>query len=82
MKLDEIDDADLIRSLSSLRCPACGGPKERAHTLCGRDYFRLPGQARRDLYRRVGEGYREAVLAAFGLLKKTEFLMPPEAAKA
>ena len=58
------DAAQLIESLGSTVCPACGGPKNRGHTFCSRDYFTLTKQGRTALYQRVGDGYEEAFSAA------------------
>ena len=68
--------ADLIRSLESETCPACGDAKRRAQTLCYRCYKRLPRRMQHDLYRLLGDGYEEAVAAALAHLKAPEFIQP------
>ncbi len=60
-----IDTRTAIESLRSRLCPACGGSKKPRQTLCYGCYKKLP-QGRKDaLYDYVGEGYEEAVEAAF-----------------
>jgi hypothetical protein len=66
--LADVDDHELVISLGSKVCPACGGGKKRAHTFCGPDYYKLDTQTRKDLYRRLGSGYREAIAAALRIL--------------
>lgn len=60
---------DLLRSLMSTICPACGNVKATRQTLCRKDYYALPPQTRKALYQRVGEGYEEAIAQAFDALK-------------
>lgn len=60
---------DLMRSLMSTICPACGNVKATRQTLCRKDYYALPPANRKALYQRVGEGYEEAVALAFDVLK-------------
>lgn len=69
MKTTDLDDRAVLRSLRRHVCPACGGPKLSAQTLCRKDYHRLPQALQFALYRRVGEGYREAVVTALIALK-------------
>ena len=64
MKPQEIDNKGLIDSLRSTVCPACGGPKHAKMSLCGRQYRQLPPAMRNALYRRIGNGYREAFIEA------------------
>jgi hypothetical protein len=71
--IDTVDNIDLIWSLRRTVCPACGGAKQPAQTLCSKDYYRLPKEARDALYNRLGHGYREAVAAAMDLLKVEKF---------
>jgi hypothetical protein len=75
---ERVDTRALLVSLRSVVCPACGGPKKTMQTLCRRDFYSLPTQARRDLWRQLGHGYREAVLVAMEILGKAEFILPPE----
>jgi hypothetical protein len=37
--MPQLDDHDLVKSLGSTRCPACGGKKKRAQTFCGREVY-------------------------------------------
>lgn len=76
MKVEEIDDMELLESLGSTICPACGNEKNRKQTLCYKDYSRLTKEEKQNLYNLVRGGYKEAVVAAFVHLKKTEFIMP------
>lgn len=55
---------DMVRSLGSNTCPACGVYKQRARTFCGSCYHELPFTLRSSLYCRIGKGYRPAVLMA------------------
>lgn len=68
---------DLVASLASKTCPACGGAKNPRHTFCSRDYYVLPPDLRTRLYNRVGDGYAEAVSAALVRLGRREFIRPP-----
>lgn len=68
-----INPSTLARSLQSDLCPMCGKWKRPAQTMCPADYRKLPGQLKKDLYNRIGEGYEEAVDAAMKSLGVTEF---------
>ncbi len=70
--------AEAVESLRSLVCPACGEPKKRMKTLCGSCYFRVPRHEQKALYSRSGEGYEQAIAAAFKSLDVEVFTMPPE----
>lgn len=74
--MDTPTDRALCVSLASTTCPACGGPKQRAHTFCSRDYYVLPKAKRNALYNPLGSGYAEAVVAAMGLLGCWGFITP------
>lgn len=76
MKTQELTDLNVVLSLRSTTCPACGSRKQSAKTLCLRDYRRLPGKMRNDLYNRVRCGYREAVIAALQFLDVAEPAIP------
>lgn len=69
--------ADLVASLRSTTCPACGGEKRPNETLCSHEYYRLPRAKRNRLYDYVSAGYAEAVVAAFLFLGVDTFTMPP-----
>lgn len=71
-----LDARDLVRSLRSTVCPACGGAKSSGMTLCQSDYYRLPAHARKRLYRRVGEGYESAFHAAMAELGVAAPILP------
>lgn len=68
---------EVIDSLHSRTCPACGGFKRPRNSLCYAEYMKLPAPIRRDLYKVFGAGYEEALAAAFKHLGKTDFIMPP-----
>lgn len=55
-------------SLFGMLCPACGREKIAKHTVCGCCYRQLPSPLQRSLYRRMGEGYEEAVAVALEFL--------------
>lgn len=76
MLLSEATDRDLVESLRSTVCPACGRTKKTRQTLCLSDYRRLPHGQRVALYDLLGDGYREAIGAAFVTLKVSEFRTP------
>lgn len=69
--------SDLVRSLLSCTCPACGFPKTGRKTLCKSCYFALPQPMRNALYQGVRDGYEEAVFAA---LERLGMPAPPRAA--
>jgi len=48
---------------------ACGNPKQPSRSFCYRCYMALPGDMRRDLWKRLGEGYEEAYEAAVKYLE-------------
>jgi hypothetical protein len=62
------DAKQCVRSLNSTICPACGGTKNRAMSLCRRDYYKLPAAMRKAQYARVGSGYEEAMSEALHFL--------------
>jgi len=71
-----LESKDLIHSLASGRCPACGKGKQPRNTFCAGCYYKLPARMRPTLYRRLGNGYEESVAQAMQILKRSEFLMP------
>lgn len=71
-----MDTRDLIRSLSSDLCPACGKKKRPQQTLCGKDYQSLPSPIKTALYDHVGQGYEEAFAAAMKHLKVSNPMYP------
>ena len=61
---------ELVESLQSEVCPACQGRKWEGKSVCIRCWRRLPAEIRQALYRRVGQGYEEAVGAALEALAR------------
>lgn len=61
----------VVSSLCSTTCPACGGIKQKHHSLCRQEYFALPKAMQLALWK-PGKGYEEA-LAALGVLEVEEF---------
>lgn len=62
----------LVQSLRSNTCPACGATKQASNSFCRSCYFELDAGSRRALYRKVGEGYEQAMAGALnelGVLK-------------
>ena len=47
------------KELAGEEC-ACGNRKSGGHSFCRRCYFALPGDMRRDLYQKIGNGYEKA----------------------
>lgn len=74
-----IETNALISSLRSGVCPACGGAKKSAQTMCRSCYFKLPRMMRDALYDRVGAGYEQAFDEAMQRLGVTEPHIPTEA---
>ena len=72
----ELDNKALCLSLASTVCPACGGQKRPKQTFCGGEYRSLPMPLRSALYRKMGQGYREAVIEALKFLSANEVHMP------
>ena len=73
------DRRQLLLSLQSEVCPACGGPKQRRHTLCRPDFHKLPRRLQCALYDLMGRGYEDAVSEALLNLNATEFILPDSA---
>jgi hypothetical protein len=59
-----------VASLRSDTCPMCGAGKTPMRTFCGGCFGRLPSALARALYRKVFEGYLEALQAALEHLSK------------
>lgn len=51
---------EILQSLGSTRCAACGGLKEPRRSHCQSCYYALPPYMRRSLSQRFGSGYEEA----------------------
>ena len=69
----KISERELVTSLASNKCPACGRHKRERQTFCGADYFRLPKEMQRSLYNGLDAGYAEAVSAAMHRLGANTF---------
>jgi uncharacterized paraquat-inducible protein A len=51
---------EILRSLQSTKCEACGSSKKAMKSHCSRCYFKLPKRLQRNLYLGFGVGYEEA----------------------
>jgi hypothetical protein len=71
------DTEQLIRSLRSATCPACGGKKKAGKSLCPTDYYALNPDQRKALYQRIGRGYEAALTEALEYLGVETFHQPP-----
>ncbi len=61
---------EILESFKSKVCPSCGGIKNPRQSLCGKCFYTLPGNKRRDLWLEWGKGYEEAFEVAMEHLKK------------
>jgi DnaJ-class molecular chaperone len=68
MEVSEITTEQMVESLYSRTCPACGGRKGEQKTFCFECYERLRREKQSALYRRVGAGYESAVRDAMTAL--------------
>jgi DnaJ-class molecular chaperone len=68
LNASEITTEQMVDSLYSRVCPACGGQKGDQKTLCFECYGHLRRPKQEALYRRVGSGYEAAVREAMGAL--------------
>jgi hypothetical protein len=50
-------------------CQGCKGPKPSRMSHCRSCYFSLPKDMRRQLYKRIGEGYEEVYAESLEVLK-------------
>lgn len=72
---------ELLASLKSGTCPACGDAKKLRQTLCLNCYRGCKRATQKSLYSRLGQGYAEAVEQAFADLDRHVFRLPePEEA--
>lgn len=62
------EQATLIASLRSNKCPACGKHKGPGKSFCWPCWNRLPKPLRQPLYAHVGSGYEEAHAEAMAAL--------------
>ncbi len=53
------EDKQLFKNLMSTTC-RCGEPKGQAKSHCLECYRKLPAHMQKALWRRIGDGYREA----------------------
>jgi hypothetical protein len=61
---------EILKSLGSTKCEACGETKHPKMSHCRGCYFALPQAMRRALYKRFGEGYEEAFEESLQFLKE------------
>ena len=67
----------LLRSLQSTICPACGETKITHQSLCKGDYYALPKPMQRALYLRIDHGYAEALADALNYHDLSTLYWPP-----
>jgi hypothetical protein len=60
---------EILESLGSTTCGACGGPKQPRMSHCSTCYYALPQYMRKALYQRFGEGYEQAYEESLVYLK-------------
>ncbi len=63
LHIQPISQREAISRLADPRC-RCGGEKRRKEALCGGCYYALPTWLRRDMYRRLGQGFELAYATA------------------
>ena len=68
-----ISKQQMLDSLYSNTCPACGDHKGEQKSLCYQCFSRLPGKVKNDLYQRFGHGYEPAFEQAMGCLGAKRF---------
>jgi tRNA(Ile2) C34 agmatinyltransferase TiaS len=73
---ETLDWRRLVNSLRSDTCPACGGYKRGAISVCPKCWRGLPKAKQQRMYDRIGEGYQEAMIAALRHLGVTRFVDP------
>ena len=67
----------LLDSLQSAICPACGKFKLRRQSYCLNDYRSLSKQSKIAIYGRIGHGYEEAFIKALEELGVGTPVWPP-----
>lgn len=72
---------DCLRSLRSLSCPACGREKRTMQTFCQWCWAHIPMEHRPKLYRRIRDGYEEAMEVCLYLLGKDGISIQDEESK-
>jgi predicted amidophosphoribosyltransferase len=65
----EMTDLEILESLDSEVCAACGRKKKSRMSHCRTCYYQLPPEMRKALYRRFDHGYQEAFRASLELLQ-------------
>ncbi|HWP39813.1 MAG TPA: hypothetical protein VNL70_02720 [Tepidisphaeraceae bacterium] len=73
---ESLTAVNLLRSLRSEVCPACGQAKSARQSLCPSCLRRVPARLKGELRRRIGEGYDSAMLRALRHLKAPRFILP------
>ena len=73
---DQLTPVNLLKSLSSPVCPACGHPKGRHKSLCFDCYSFLSPDRQHALYKRIDHGYDRAMLEALKLLGAQRLILP------
>jgi hypothetical protein len=58
-----------LKILAGNECPYCDGPKQRGYAFCYDCYFSLPKDLKNGLYRKIGQGFEEAVDEALGWME-------------
>ena len=72
----EITVQNATASLRSTTCPACAGAKKERMSLCGPCYHQLPAHYQTALYKRIGQGYGQALWDALVFLDAEKFHLP------
>lgn len=73
IEASDITKRQMIDSLYSRTCPACGDRKGEQKTFCYSCYGSLPARLKSSLYARVGSGYEPAVIQSMQALKADKF---------
>lgn len=73
---EQLTCLNLVRSLKSTRCPACGQTKGGAKTFCYACFAKLAPDQQRALYQRLDDGYETALLRALRVLGARQFILP------
>ena len=67
---DSVNPVEMLQSLKSSSCPACGGGKGARKSFCYRCFGLLPWVMKGDLYKRFGDGYEDAFDYALKWIKE------------
>lgn len=62
---------ECLLALISKQCQ-CGAPKASGRSHCRTCYFRLPPFMRKNLYKRLGEGYEQAYTESLAVLEASQ----------